>query len=63
MPGNGPRVGSPNKKKRVSPPHHHHQQEEEGSSRSMKSRKFILQSVPSFPSLTPYSNAFKTQPP
>ncbi|XP_078428849.1 protein tesmin/TSO1-like CXC 2 [Wolffia australiana] len=71
--GCGPKVGSPNKKKRVSPPHHQADHADGatafvpggigGSSRSMKSRKFILQSVPAFPSLTPYSNVSKTQPP
>uniref|UniRef100_A0A1D1Y7H7 Protein lin-54 n=1 Tax=Anthurium amnicola TaxID=1678845 RepID=A0A1D1Y7H7_9ARAE len=54
----GPKISSPNKK-RVSPPHIHLNEMISGSSTSMRSRKFILKSVPSFPSLTPYSNNIK----
>nr|XP_010914918.1 CRC domain-containing protein TSO1 isoform X1 [Elaeis guineensis] len=45
------------KQKRVSPPHRHLHESRSSSSPGLRSaRKFILQSVPSFPPLTPYSN-------
>ncbi|XP_038984645.1 uncharacterized protein LOC103708783 isoform X2 [Phoenix dactylifera] len=45
------------KQKRVSPPHRHLHEGRSSSSPGLRSaRKFILQSVPSFPPLTPYSN-------
>ncbi|XP_019180463.1 PREDICTED: protein tesmin/TSO1-like CXC 2 [Ipomoea nil] len=56
-PISGIKSGSPNSK-RVSPPHHHHHSSEFGTSSSSSpgrrsSRKLILQSIPTFPSLTP----------
>lgn len=57
-PHKGPKARSPNKK-RVSPPHKYPDEMIPGSSRSGKLRKFVLRSMPSFPSLTPYSNASK----
>ncbi|XP_068651541.1 uncharacterized protein [Aristolochia californica] len=48
------KVSSPNQK-RVSPPHNRMQELRSSSSPVKGGRKFILQSVPSFPPLTPYS--------
>lgn len=55
-PINAVKASSP-KQKRVSPPHRHLHESRSSSSPGLRSaRKFILQSVPSFPPLTPYSN-------
>ncbi|KAG9459699.1 hypothetical protein H6P81_004207 [Aristolochia fimbriata] len=48
------KVSSPNQK-RVSPPHNRLKELRSSSSPVKSGRKFILQSVPPFPSLTPYS--------
>ncbi|KAK9282038.1 hypothetical protein L1049_004950 [Liquidambar formosana] len=51
------KASSPNQK-RVSPPHFQSQELRSSSSLGLRSgRKFILQAVPSFPPLTPYSNS------
>ncbi|CAN1129101.1 Protein tesmin/TSO1-like CXC 2 [Linum perenne] len=52
-PGMGIKISSPNSK-RVSPPHHNNNDMRSSTSPGRKSgRKLILQSIPSFPSLTP----------
>ncbi|GLU22128.1 hypothetical protein SLE2022_382240 [Rubroshorea leprosula] len=55
-PTEGFQASSP-KQKRVSPPQHGSQRLSSGTTQGLRSgRKFILQAVPSFPPLTPYSN-------
>nr|GME21159.1 protein tesmin/TSO1-like CXC 2 isoform X2 [Ipomoea batatas] len=51
-PISGIKSGSPNSK-RVSPPHHHSEFGTSSSPGRRSSRKLILQSIPTFPSLTP----------
>lgn len=55
-PVKGVKVSSPNQK-RVTPPHNHLHNLRSSPSPGLKSgRKFVLQSISSFPSLTPYSD-------
>ncbi|KAK7260869.1 hypothetical protein RIF29_27168 [Crotalaria pallida] len=57
LPNKSVKANSPNQK-RVSPPHSHLRRHGLSSSGSLKSgRKFILQSVPSFPPLTPCTDS------